>query len=263
MGLKIKICPANVGTAAAGGSVKVIGKVQPIDIYIEGIKHPITIRPSVVTNLAHHMNLGQDFLRNQQADMNFRPGGIQLKVKGNTATLVHAKSSITQPSIDTRISGVIQKWKEEGMNPDTTSSDILNLRVNQIELNDWVDSLKDSPQAPITNQLPPTPRAEPMPGLLHSDKKKIMVWANSGRNIHNMDTAILAPRGHNVIQVAYRTVEKLTHKNNSVLIQPKQNQKFLNKRGLFLHPGTYMREGDHINVLSPISERRVCPCPRT
>ena len=122
LGLKIKICPANVGTAAAGGSVKVIGKVQPIDIYIEGIKHPITIRPSVVTNLAHHMNLGQDFLRNQQADMNFRPGGIQLKVKGNTATLVHAKSSITQPSIDTRISGVIQKWKEEGMNPDTTKS---------------------------------------------------------------------------------------------------------------------------------------------
>ena len=143
-----------MGTAATGGSVKVIGKVQPIDIYIEGIKHPITIRPSVVTNLAHHMNLGQDFLRNQQADMNFRPGGIQLKVKGNTATLVHAQSSITQPSIDTRISGVIQRWKEEGMNPDTTKSDILNLRVNQIGPNDKVESLKDSPQAPLLNNCP-------------------------------------------------------------------------------------------------------------
>ena len=262
MGLKIKICPANVGTAAAGGSVKVIGKVQPIDIYIEGIKHPITIRPSVVTNLAHHMNLGQDFLRNQQADMNFRPGGIQLKVKGNTATLVHAQSSITQPSIDTRISGVIQRWKEEGMNPDTTKSDILNLRVNQIGPNDKVESLKDSPQAPITKQLPPTPKAEPMPGLLHSDKKKIMVWANSGRNIHNLDASILAPRCHNVIQVAYRAGEKLTHKKNSVLVQPKQNQKFLNKKGLFLHPGTYMREGDHINVLVTNFGKKSVPLPK-
>ena len=249
MGLKIRSSPASVGTAAAGGSVKVLGRVQPIDIYIEGIKHPITIRPSVVRDLAHHMNLGQDFLRNHQADMTFRPGGIQLKVKGNTAALVHAKSSITQPSIDTRIDGVIQKWREDGRNPDTTNSDILKLSVNQLEQEHRPNSVKGSSEASNSNQLPPPPDTKPMPGLLHSDKKKIMVWANSGRNIHNMEIARLAPRCHNVIQVACKPGEKLPRFKNSVLIQPKQNQKFMNKKGLFLHPGTYLREGNHINVL--------------
>ena len=38
-------------------------------------------------------------------------------------------------------------------------------------------------------------------------------------------------------------------KNNDVLIQPKQNNWFLNRKGIFLHPGAYKREGDHINVL--------------
>ena len=99
--MKITKHPVTVGTAAVGGCVNVLGKVRPFTIYIESILHPITIQPSVVRDLAHNMNLGQDFLRKHQADMTFRPDGIQLKVRGHTAILVSARSVITQPSIDT------------------------------------------------------------------------------------------------------------------------------------------------------------------
>ena len=133
LNLKITGNTSSVGTAASGGSVTLLGKTPPLHFYIEGIKHAITIKPSVVRNLAHHMNLGQAFLREHQADMTFRPSGIQLKVKGNTATLIEASAKITMPSIDTRVSEVLKLWKDNGENPGLPHHDMLDLRIKDLK----------------------------------------------------------------------------------------------------------------------------------
>ena len=244
---------SSVGTAAAGGSVTLLGKTPLLHLHMEGIKNSITIQPSVVRNLAHHMNLGQSFLREHQADMTFRPCGIQLNVQGSTATLIEATAKITRSSIDTRVTEVLCQWKRNGGNPGEPHNGLLDLREselqpgsNQPKLNQ-ISTSKGKTPTPTTTSL--VTGKDFLPGLLHSDKKKIMVWAKTGRAVFIKGGQMIEPQCHAVITATLRTGQQPVHQNNSVLIQPKQTCTFLNTKGLFVHPGTYRRIGDQVNIL--------------
>ena len=52
-----------IRTAAAGGTVEVIGRAKSFILFLEGIPKPVVLNPIVVKQLAHTVNLGQSFLR--------------------------------------------------------------------------------------------------------------------------------------------------------------------------------------------------------
>jgi hypothetical protein len=157
------------------------------------------------------------------------------------------------PSIDTRVSEVLKLWKNNGENPGLPHHDMLDLRTRD-PVNKYYRATNSPDKVSTLKGKPPANRhtfteKDPMPGLLHSEKKKIMVWAKTGRAVFVKGTQIIEPQCHSVVTLAFRQGQKLEHKNNSVLIQPKQTSAFLNKHGLFVHPGAYKRVGDNINVL--------------
>ena len=78
----------DVGTASANGSLKIIGKIPRLKIFIEGIKKVLILSPYVVQGLAHQINLGQAFLRENHADMTFRPEGTLLRLGQEVSKLV-------------------------------------------------------------------------------------------------------------------------------------------------------------------------------
>ena len=48
-----------VGTAAKGGSVSIVGRlIQPLHLHIENISTPVFLRPYVVEELSHPINVG-------------------------------------------------------------------------------------------------------------------------------------------------------------------------------------------------------------
>ena len=59
-----------IGTAAAGGTVKVIGCAKSFILFLEGIPKPVVLNPKV-KQLAHTVNLGQSFLRQNSHHVEF------------------------------------------------------------------------------------------------------------------------------------------------------------------------------------------------
>ena len=221
--LPIRGNPTTVGTAASEGKVTILGKTRPIKLYLEGIKDIIQIQPYVVKDLAHCINLGQTFLRNYNADMTFRVKTVQLKIKGHTTTLSPANSPITAPSIDTRINKVLGLLKKQGGNPGLPHNDLLDLRVNHIQGD--------------------------LPGVLRADNKKPVIFAHNRRGVYNQKKIKLVAGCHTVISLNYPRKTHLTRRDNNVLLEPKQDNNFLNRHSLFAHPGVYYRKGGTINIL--------------
>ena len=122
-----------VGTANSEGSVTILGKTRPLKLHLEGISETVTIHPYVVKNLAHPINLGQSFLRTNNADMHFRNDGVQLKIKNSASMLDTSDVSLTKSTIDSRIKMLLDKFKENGKNPYSDHVDILDLRVNSLQ----------------------------------------------------------------------------------------------------------------------------------
>ena len=76
-----------IGTAAAGGTVEVIGRAKSFILFIEGIPKPVVLNPIVVKQLAHMVNLGQSFLRRNSATLSFRLQGGVLHLQGRQVPL--------------------------------------------------------------------------------------------------------------------------------------------------------------------------------
>ena len=73
LNLNINKRTRKIGTADKSAQVTVIGRVKsPLKIYIEGVAVALQIRPYVMEKLSHPMNLGQSFLRENNADLIFR-----------------------------------------------------------------------------------------------------------------------------------------------------------------------------------------------
>ena len=123
--LKLNHSHKRVGTADKTDCVKVISRVKtPVKIYIENVKKSVLIRPFVLDNLSHPINLGQAFLRYNNCDLYFREKNIILNI-GQGCTQLYTKGrSLTSPSTDDRICRVLVGWEGMGCNP-PPSNDIL------------------------------------------------------------------------------------------------------------------------------------------
>ena len=154
-------------------------------------------------------------------------------------------------------------------------NDILHLTVNHLET---ILELPEEPTEPTpsglfgsdatrlrhtgTRDKLESDSQDAMPGLIHSEDKQAIKWAKTGRRVFTREKSSLAPMCHTVVPLTFGPGEKLNLKNNDVLIQPKQNNKFKNKKGIFLHPGAYKREGDQINVLVTYLGKKTMDLPK-
>ena len=221
-----------VGTANSEGSVTILGKTRPLKLHLEGISETVTIHPYVVKNLAHPINLGQSFLRTNNADMHFRNDGVQLKIKNSASLLDTSDVSLTKSTIDSRIKMLLDKFKENGKNPYSDHVDVLDLRVNSLQ------SEKED-----TGKIP---------GVFYHENKKSITFSETSTRVWNAKKIFLKA-GHTTVMLLERKGH--THPssenfktNNDVYLFPKKTSKWMNKKQLFVHPGTYFREGNFIKV---------------
>lgn len=220
--LKVSGTPRTVGTASTQGKVTIVGRSNPFYLYLEGVPEAIRIQPYVVKDLAHNINLGQDFLRRCGADMTFRVNGIQLKINGNSTMLKSSSAPITRKSIDTRISKVLDKLKDQANNP-MAMDDILDLRINEVQ--------------------------DKVPGVLYADKKKPILCSNTKWNVYSKEEILLSAGCNAIIDLQLGTGIQPGLKDNNVLLEPLRNSNFLNKNMIFVHPGCYYRKGKVTSVL--------------
>ena len=215
-----------VGTASAKGKVMVLGRTKPFQIYLEGIKDSVRVHPYVVRDLAHPINLGQSFLRNHSADMSFRGKGIQLRLGGSVSGLQPYNAPLGRASIDSRIKAVLDKLKDQGGNPMISGEDILDLRVNTV------------------NQIP---------GVNYATNKRPIEWSRTRARVYNRDKVLLKAGHMTAIPVQKGRADQQTQfqgkQDNDVVLTPKYNNTFLNRKEIFVHPGVYSRKGDTINVM--------------
>ena len=69
-------------------------------IFLENIKKPLTIKPYVVRDLAHHINLGQSCLRRHNAKLTFEQEGGCLEIRGEITKLKHRSQSLIASTVD-------------------------------------------------------------------------------------------------------------------------------------------------------------------
>jgi hypothetical protein len=230
--LPITGCPKTVGTASTNGSVTILGKTKPLKLYLEGISEAVTIHPYVVKNLSHPLNLGQSFLRANNVDMSFRENGVQLRIKNSTSMLDPSDSSLTKPTIDSRIKLLLDKFKADGENPWSAQADILDLRINQVGSEN--------------------PDSETIPGVFYKENKKSIEFSDTSTRVCNSEKAYLKA-GHTTVVLLQRgrgdlPAQPLPKQGNDVFLFPKKTNKWLNNKQLFVHPGTYHREGNFVKV---------------
>ena len=65
----------SVGTTSKSGHVIILGRTRPLKIYLENMKRVITIKSYVVKDLVYTINLGSHFLRQNLAELTFKPTG--------------------------------------------------------------------------------------------------------------------------------------------------------------------------------------------
>ena len=218
-----------VGTAAAAGQVTVLGRAKPFKMYLEGISEAVIVKPYVVKDLAHPINLGQEFLRTHQADMNFRQEGIQIRLKNSTSLLESSSVPLTKPTIDTRLQTVLSKLKEQGGNPSFENETVLDLRINNVD-----------------------PHSEEVLGIDYNSTKRVILWGDTQTRIYNTQETLL-PSCHDIIVKVERGRDgqpalQPKKQENSIFLSPKTNSKFLNDKKIFIHPGVYKREGNTIKI---------------
>jgi hypothetical protein len=240
--LKLKITGSErkVGTAAANGSVTVIGKAKAFHLYLEGISKPVKVEPYVVRELAHPLNLGQAFLRANAAEMTFKPAGVSLKIGSSCSSLHPSSAGLDRPSIDVRIRSLLDKLKDQGGNPACLEDEILDLRVQEIQEEDQYR----------------------FPGVYYAARKKVVVWSDTRRNVYSKQ-AVLLKAGHTT--VVESTTQKegrpaLVHKHrvNNVYLEPRKNSHFLNDKQLLVNSGCYIRTGSRVKLMiSNLSEEDV------
>ena len=87
-----------VGTAAKGGSVSIVGRlIQPLQLHIENIFTPVFLRPYVVEELSHPINVGRDFLGRYKGKLEFEGHAGFLELGGQKVKLIANEKSCAMP----------------------------------------------------------------------------------------------------------------------------------------------------------------------
>ena len=219
--LKLKIIPTQkeVGTAASSGAIKIIGRIPRVKIFLENIKQAIIIKPYVVKDLSHHINLGQTCLRRNKAKLNFSQDGGVLEIRGEVTKLKNRSVPITTTTADARIQGVLSILKDQGGNPrPDPDADMLDLRIHAME-----------PEGPT--------------------KKRPIHFDNNRVNLYNKQKVKIKAQCSSIITLTSPGKNHHSGDDNDVFLIPKTNCQFTNKNQLLVHPGCYRRKGQDTEVL--------------
>ena len=210
LNLKIdKSIQRNVGTACSNGKVQMVGRTQPICIYLEGLKYPVIIEPWVIRDLAHPVNLGEKFLRRYNANLQFMSNCIRLKIKNHSVDLRVPSFKLTENSVDSRIKPVVDWYKYAGKNPAVSSeTTILDLRKHK-----------------------------PLPGLNLSERE------NEQLNVVNRSFPVFCRenrviRAGTAIPLKIAIENRTSHEIVNFLFQPEKDSKYVSEDVLF-HEGLY------------------------
>ena len=188
------------------------------------------VTPSVVKDLAHPVNLGQSFLRRNNADISFRAADVQLKLKGKCVALLPGTMSLTRPTIDSRIIKVLDNWNSMGKNP-PESNDMLDARIHVVSDQESMDSV-----------------SPPLPGLYRADYKRTVHIHDTLRNVKTSKGIEIPAQSSQKIMLKCDSFVPGTSKNNFVYFEGRQSVAALNEADILLHPGIYPRTGNMIAV---------------
>ena len=109
--LKYKPCTVKAGTAVSGQQVQILGKAEPMDLILEGLPEALKIAPCVIRNLSHDLNLGEQFLRKNKAEIKFEGTKVTLKLNDTKLELVHRSELLVRNSTDPRFIKIMQEDK--------------------------------------------------------------------------------------------------------------------------------------------------------
>ena len=219
--LNLKIIPTHkeVGTAAVSGAIKIIGRIPQVKIFIESVRQAIVLRPYVVKDLSHHINLGQTCLRRNQSKLYFNQDGGFLQIRGDLTKLNSRNTSLTTATADSRIQGVLSVLKEQGGNPaPDPDADILDLRIHA------VNHTLEKRKRPI-----------------HFDSNIV--------NMYNKQKKTIKAQCSSIITLTSANNNHPSCENNDIFLIPRKNCQFTNKNELLVHPGCYKRIGQDTEVL--------------
>ena len=129
------------GTAVAGQPVEIIDKTKPFLIYIENIDKPILKAPIVIKYLSHDLNLGEAFLRKQNASLKFNEGIVSMQIGTSSVKLVDKSVNLIRNSTDSRF--------EEIMRSDKAARQQRVNNINHVEISDSAFSIKTADKGTI------------------------------------------------------------------------------------------------------------------
>ena len=134
LNLKYRRTNKKAGTADRSAKCDITGRVvKPLKIHLENIPGGFLIQPYVIRNLAHPINLGQNFLRRNGADLLFRANYVTLNARNGVTRLTDKRLDLTRSSLDKRIQRVIDLYATRGKNPSSARNEILQINRNIIK----------------------------------------------------------------------------------------------------------------------------------
>ena len=154
------------------------------------MKGYVKIRPYVLQNLSHPLNLGQNFLRYHRCDLYFREKTILL-VNRLGCTALHPKQhSLSRVSTDARVQTVLNAWEKGGRNPppaDLLSSSLSNTRKHShgqthaeiCAATEKHECKLTPPRRGVGDRLPPTTRGEYCMNLLETETNKRQLYTKT------------------------------------------------------------------------------------
>ena len=113
---RINYTPAEkkVGTAAKGGSVKIIGRSVPFKIFIENIPQAVVIHPFVVKDLSHPVNVGRNFLGRNGGRLEYTPKEGYLEINGEKVKMIRKGAVLNESRVtDARFLKVFNGQSEQ------------------------------------------------------------------------------------------------------------------------------------------------------
>ena len=85
-----KLDTRSIGTALKGSSMPGLGYSNPIKIKLEGIKKSFLLKPRVIEHLHTDLNIGNLFLKQVEANMNFSMDKTVLTIGEDSAELIQS-----------------------------------------------------------------------------------------------------------------------------------------------------------------------------
>ena len=229
-----------VGTASKTGAVQVLGRTCPVKLVIEHLQKVVTITPWVMQDLAHPINLGTHFLRENGCSLWFNARGVSLKMGDSVTELTNAHVPVNRPSTDSCLVPVLEK-------------------ANQLKLT--LPILKRECDILDVSHPPPAQKTEPNGGGVNSvsalgvnydDFPTLgeLYFRTDRVKVQTSQATFLPARTKKVILGQVEDINSLDLEGESTLVcfdgQPDCPR--LRTQEIFLHPGIYHLSGRKIKL---------------